>query len=208
MAEIIILANSVKPLGRCLAGIDNQTGEWIRPVSRDNRAIPSNVAREIELLDVVRIPLASDRPRDRYQRENRYVASWDWEEVGEVSPRDVLRYCEDNAIILHSHDDRVSPDILDAMPFGEWKSLELVRADVDFERDYWNPNRWRASFNDASGNRLYLKVDYPEIVAKLNNDEAVGSDCILTISLAGPWTPPDGSLPERCYKLVAGAIEL
>lgn len=208
MAEIIILANSVKPGGHCMAGIDNQSGEWIRPISRKNRAIPSSVAGKIELLDVVEIPLASDRPRDRYQRENRFVESWDWKVSGNVSSRDILRYCEDNTIILHSHNDSVAPEVLEALPFEQWKSLQLVRADVGFERDSWNRNRWRASFNDVSGNVLYLKVDYPEIVARLNNNEEIGSDCILTISLAGPWAPPGGSQPERCYKLVAGVIEL
>jgi|GEM_PF-7027588 len=90
------------------------------------------------------------------------------------------------------------------MPFEEWKSLQLVQAEVNLERDYWHRNRWRASFNDDFGNLPYLKFDYPETVDRLNNDEEVASDCILTISLAGPWTPPNGSQAERCYKLVAG----
>ncbi len=208
MAELIILANSVKPGGHCVAGIDRRSGEWIRPVSKENRAIPSLVAGKIKLLDVVEIPLTSCRPKDRYQRENRLVESWDWKVIGSVSSMDILNYCEDNTIILHSRNDRVTPQVLEALPFEEWKSLQLVRADVIFERDYWNRNRWRASFYDGSGNLLYLKVDYPEVVARLNNGEEIESDCLLTISLAGPWTPPDGSQPERCYKLVAGVIEL
>ncbi len=79
---------------------------------------------------------------------------------------------------------------------------------MSFKRDNWRRNRWRAIFNDGSGNVLYLKVDYPEIVARLNNNEEIGKDCVLTISLAGPWAPPGGFKAERCYKLVAGVIEL
>lgn len=208
MSEIIILANSVKPRGRCIAGIDTRTSEWIRPISRENRAIPESVAGEIKLLDILEISLATDRPKNRYQRENRFVATWDWKLISKVSPKDIIRYCEDDNIILHSHNDRVDPEVLDAMAFKEWKSLQLVRAHVNFERDYWNRNRWRASFNDGSGKILSLKVDYPEIVARLNNGQEIGPDCMLIISLAGPWAPPDGSQPKRCYKLVAGVIEL
>jgi hypothetical protein len=208
MSEIIILANSIKPGGHCIAGIDNRTGEWIRPISRENCAIPKHVAGKIKLLDIVKIPLATDRPKDRYQRENRFVDSLDWKVVSNVSPKYIRKYCEDCSIILHSHNDRVAPEVLDEMPFKEWKSLQLVRTDVNFERDSWKRNRWRASFNDGAGKNLSLKVDYPEIVAKLNDGKKIGSDCMLTISLAGPWAPPDGSMPEKCYKLVAGVIEL
>src|SRR3989338_6767673 len=116
MAEIIILANSIKKGGHCIAGIDRQTDEWIRPVSRANRAIPGYVAEQIKLLDIVNIPLESDRPIDRYQRENRFVASMDWEIVGRVSPIDILSYCEDDSVILHSHDDRVAPEVLEKLP--------------------------------------------------------------------------------------------
>ena len=121
---------------------------------------------------------------------------------------DILACCEDNAIILHSPNDRVAPEVLETLPLEQWKSLQLVRADVNFERDYWDQRRWRGSFNDGSGNVLSLKVDYPEIVTRLENNEEIASDCILSVSLAGPWAPPDGSQPDRCYKLIAGVIEL
>jgi hypothetical protein len=208
MSEIIILANSIKPGGHCIAGIDNMTGEWIRPISRENRAIPNNIAKKIKLLDVVKIPLAKDRPRDCYQRENIFVESWDWKVVSNVSPKNICKYCEDDSIILHTHTDRVSPNYFEDIPFKEWKSLQLVRADVTFERDSWNKYRWRASFKDGAGKKLNLKVDDPEIVVKLNKGQKISSDCIFTVSLAGPWAPDDGSQPTRCYKLVAGVIEL
>lgn len=208
MSEIIILANSFKPGGRCIAGIDNRTGEWIRPISRENRAIPNHVAGNIKLLDVVKISFATDLPKDRYQRENRFVQSWDWEVISNVSPQYIRKYCENDSVILHSHSDRVAPEVLDKMPFNEWKSLQLVRADVSFRRDHWKQNQWRASFNDGAGKNLNLKVEYHESVAKLNNGQKIVPNCILTISLAGPWAPPDGSISEQCYKLVAGVIEL
>lgn len=209
MAQIIILANSFRPGGYCMAGIDSRTGEWIRPVPRDgSRAIPMSVAEKIGLLDVVEIPFESDRPRDRYQRENRFVASWNWEIVGNVLPKKIIGYCEDSTIILHSSTDYVEPKYFDSLPFEQWKSLQLIRTNVNFSKDIYKPGHWRASFSDGSGHYLYLKVTDSIIVAKLNNNATIGPNCILTISLTGPWAPRDGSQPERCYKLVAGVIEL
>lgn len=191
-----------------MAGIDSRTGEWIRPISKENRAIPRSVAEKIGLLDVVEIPLTSEKPRDRYQKENRFVASWNWKVAGKVSPKKITRYCENVTIILHSQTDYVEKEYFESLSFEQWKSLQLIRTDVNFSRDTYKPSHWRASFRDGSGCPLYLKVTDSIIVAKLNNNEEVGSDCILTISLTGPWAPRDGSRPERCYKLVAGVIEL
>lgn len=209
MAKIIILANSFRPGGYCMAGIDSRTGKWIRPVPRyGSRAVPRSVAERFGLLAVVEIPFASDMPRNHYQRENRFVASWDWKIVGNVSHREIIGYCEDSIMILHSHTDYVEPGYFDSLPFEQWKSLQLIRTRVDFSKDTYKPRHWRASFYDGSGHHLYLKVTDAIIVAELNDGAQVGPDCILTISLAGPWAPRDGSQPERCYKLVAGVIQL
>lgn len=167
MARMIILANSFRPGGYCIAGIDIRTGEWIRPVPKDgSRAIPKSVAEKIRLLDVVEIPLESDRPRERYQRENRVVTSWDWKVLNTVSPTDISRYCEDSATILHSHTDYVEPTYFESLPFEKWKSLQLIRTMVNFSKDTFKPSHWRASFRDKTGHFLYLKVTDSKIVDK------------------------------------------
>ena len=217
MAEIVILANSKRPGGRCIAGIDIKTEEWIRPVEihtqtifkrRDERSIPEYVATKYNLLDIVKIPLSSDKPQDCYQRENCFVASWDWEIIGKMPPQKILKYCEDATVILHSDNDRVDPRVLEELPFEQWKSLQLVRREVQFSRDNYKHYDWRASFYDGSGHLLSLKVTDPKIEERLNGCVEIGNDCILTISLAAPWAPPNSSQPERCYKLIAGVIEL
>ena len=210
--RIVILANSVRPGGRCVAGICTDTGEWIRPVPRDaDRAVPDVPSiSQINLLDIVEVPLAGDRPvpPDRYQRENWFVDSWDWRIAGQCSVKDARALCESRDVVLHTDSDRVEPAVLDALSPSEWKSLQLIKAKVEFSRDTWDRNRWRASFKDGRGNLLYLKVTDTAVSAKLDEGEDISEKCLLTISLAGPWTPPDGSQPERCYKLVAGVIEL
>ena len=54
MTQIICLANSIRPGGRCIAGKDPNTGEWIRPVKDGtNRAIPeNNFVKNIKLMDL------------------------------------------------------------------------------------------------------------------------------------------------------------
>ena len=111
-------------------------------------------------------------------------------------------------MILHSHTDYVEPTYFKSLPFEQWKSLQLIRATVNFSKDTYKQSHWRASFRDKTGYFLSLKVTDSKIVDKLNNKAEIGSDCILTISLTGPWAPGDRSKPERCYKLVAGVIEL
>ena len=208
MARIIILANSERDGARCIAGIDDGTREWIRPVSRtEQRTIPVHVAYKIELFSIVEIPLAKDRPKDRYQKENRFVESWDWKIVGSISPKKTLKYCEDASVILHSHTDRVEPKALEALPFEQWKSLQLIRAKVTFDRDTFIRRRWRARFPDGSGHHLDLIVTDPQIKMKLRKGDEVKSDCLLTISLGTPWAP-SRSKPKLCYKLVAGVGEI
>jgi hypothetical protein len=210
--KLVILANSVRPGGRCVAGISVETGKWVRPVSRDvDRAVPNLPSvRRLSLLDIAEVFLAKEvpTPTDRYQIENMFVDSWDWEIVGSCSVNDILGYCGDTALILHTHDDFVDPSYFDSLPTSHWQSLQLVKTEVSFARDQWEPSRWRAVFRDGSGHGLYLKVTDPCIALKLRRGDKVAEECILTVSIAGPWRPPDGSKPERCYKLVAGVIEL
>ena len=210
--HVVILANSIRPGGRCVAGISLKTGKWVRPVSReDDRAVPNVPSiRRLRLLDIVEVPLAQDKPTpiDRYQIENRFVDTWDWPRIFTCPIEDVLKYCEKNEVILHTNNDRVDTSYLDTLPDNEWKSLELVKARATFSMDVWEKNRWRVEFQDGTGHCLSLKVTDPGICNKLNRGVDVARKCLLTVSLAGPWAPPDGSQPERCYKLVAGVIEI
>jgi hypothetical protein len=90
----------------------------------------------------------------------------------------------------------------------EWRSLQLVHPPaVHFQRDPHHAQRWRAVFEH--GRTSYsLPVTDPLCTAKLDARAPVGPDCLLTVSLGGPWAPRDGGRPEACYKLVAAAIDL
>ncbi|KKN92779.1 hypothetical protein LCGC14_0205220 [marine sediment metagenome] len=132
-----------------------------------------------------------------------------WRIEGRLEAQDVLKYCENDGVILHNGLKYVSPVHLEAFPPSEWKSLQLVRiGDITFERNPRDQRRWRAKFKDGLGSNLDLGLTDPVACRRLEQGEAIGKECLLTISLAGPWQPDNESLPRRCYKLVAGVVEL
>jgi len=129
--------------------------------------------------------------------------------VGRVAVTDLLQYCEDDRVILHNHEDRVSPDYFKKIPRKQWKSLQLVRnSHVRFESDYRGTRNWRSHFRDGSGRHLCLKVTDPLAGDFARCHQDVDADCLLTVSLGGPWQPDDKSKPLMCYKLVAGVLQL
>ncbi len=209
---IIILANSIRPGGRCVAGICPDTGEWIRPVPNNpSRAIPNipSISR-INLLDIVEIPFTGDQPDppDPYQRENWFVDSWDWDVISRCAVEDALALAENSDLVLHTYGDHIEPSYLNSLPSSKWKSLQFIKANVEFVQDSWDRNRWCAHFKDNQDNMHSMKITDTDFCTKLTRGEEVSQKCLLTVSLAGPWAPPDGSQPKRCYKLVAGVIEL
>lgn len=212
MTRLVCLANSERPGGRCIAGIDLESGDWIRPVPRDSDAVPDSrcfiEGRFLAVLDVIEMDLVRPKDVPRYQRENRTVKNWNWSIHGRFRRADLLQYCDATSPILHSADDRVSPEVLNQLSPEQWKSLQLVRPRaLQFERDYWDERRWRARFRDAPDNEYYLKVTDPAVTRRLEGGETVSRESILTVSMAKPWTP-GSSKPELCYKIVAAVIEL
>ncbi|MCJ7778229.1 MAG: hypothetical protein MUP16_07945 [Sedimentisphaerales bacterium] len=62
MARIICLANSYKHGGRCIAGIDQDTGKWIRPVPDSKGGAVTSAMRlidgkEPQILEIIEIPI-------------------------------------------------------------------------------------------------------------------------------------------------------
>ena len=75
LKTIVCLANSRKHGERCIAGIDRETGRWVRPVSglddgRVPRARQLVDGRDVQLLDLVRVPLAETGPDFGFEWEN------------------------------------------------------------------------------------------------------------------------------------------
>ena len=210
--KIICLANSYKHNGRCIAGID-ETGRWVRPVSSSQKRAIDKKTRiidgtEPQILDVLEIPLHAHGPVEGCQPENKLLKSGQWKRIGRIKPEDLLRYCEDDSVILHNNRDHIPASCFRMIPTYGWKSLQLIRNDnVIFEQDENNKARWRANFVNSKGTALSLGVTDPAACERLEQGENISKDCLLTVSMAAEWSP-DKKTVKRCYKFVAGVVEL
>jgi len=211
---MICLANSWREHGRCVAGIRQSSGEWIRPVPRGGGAIPTETIQfdggELALLDMIEMRVRRPQAITRYQIENRELLDPDWEIVDTVEAADVLQYCSKSPTVLHNHSKVVEPSLLEALPPEQWVSLQLVHTtNVVFRQEPRNQSRWLAEFSlSRLGPDYQIKVSDPIATERLNAGVQLSRDCLLTVSLTEPIAFPQFDLPELCYKVVAAVIEL
>lgn len=208
--EIIVLANSIQPYGRCIAGIDAKTGEWIRPIMKTRHSIPEErFIVKVKLLDIVEIPFdGKPNPPQEFQIENEYVDNLNWKTTGTTTVANIRKYINNTKQIFYSDTDCVSTEVLKKMPSHKWKSLQLIETDVKFTKDSYKQTQWRANFYDSNKNILKLKVTDLVVTKQLNIGTVLNGNCLLTLSLAQPWGPAGSTLVKHCYKLVAGVIKL
>ena len=210
--RITCLADSYKHNGRCIAGID-EAGRWVRPVSSGKKRAIDQETRiingsEPRILDILEIPLHAHGPDDGCQPENKLLKAGQWKKVGQVRPKGLLKYCEDDSVVLHNNLDHVRASCFRMIPSYGWKSLQFIRNDnVVFEQDVNNKAKWRTKFVNSKGTALGLRITDPVICERLEHGENISEDCLLTVSMAAGWSP-DKQTYKRCYKFVAGVIEL
>ena len=208
MTQMICLANSWRPGGRCVAGIDVDTGEWVRPVPPGGGAIPESrtymQGRYLELLDVVEVDLDEPTLTTRYQRENRAVRNWDWQRVRVATVDEVLEYRSRDRWALHGQGQVVEPSLMEQLPPEQWVSLQLFATTNAAFR--LGPYRWQAYFSvGRAGSRYCISITDPVAAQQLDQGENISAKCLLTLSLTEPVEVY--GKPELCYKLVAGVIE-
>ncbi len=211
MVEIICFANSLKLGGRCIAGINSFTGEWVRPISRlDDGRIPSNLSivdgEPIQPLDIIDIPLF-DQGKG-YECENRFISSKIWRRLGKAEPEDIAQYCEEE--ILHSeYDDwlnAVPYSYLMDLPFKQRRTLQLVEAQ-DFRVWCNSYGKWKGAIPLSNEDNLVANVTDPALCNKLSNGYSLSARCLVVLSLGQPWKKPDSGGELLCYRLIAGVIE-
>ena len=85
--EMLCLANSRKPGGRCVAGLSSD-GTWIRPVSTPESGALSHgqvmlgeEGRQVEPLDAVAVPVERPVPLP-HQPENWLIVDHPWRRLG------------------------------------------------------------------------------------------------------------------------------
>jgi len=98
--NIVILANSIKYSGHCIAGKDLDTGEWIRPINNQPGPFFNPDLQKLfgdpegpSLLTCVKIPFKEKFPL-YYQPENEIISGDSWENIGEY-PLEKIGLLED-----------------------------------------------------------------------------------------------------------------
>lgn len=221
-AEIIVLANSKKLGGRCIAGISTRSGRWARPVSRlpNGQLEPAHCrveGRQSELLDVVRFEYV-EQLDDPAQPENLLIEDKPWELVDNVAPVEAFSRLRGHLA--------TGPELLGnrgrAVPRGVAEkgvdaSLALIEPDrpprfkTESAHETGGPLRPRVEFS-LGGQDYELGITDFVIAPRLralgcgdHSDDRLGfgdpSHVLLTISLAEP-------LDEWHWKLAAAVLFL
>lgn len=229
--RIIVLANSIKRNGRCVAGReigekDGNTRNWLRPISDEveGALMPQhmviNNGRQLEVLDIVDVPLTSNA-NDPCHPEDWGVANQAWQHVNAFDLDNLLSLEEaphDLWLEDRSHTDRVTCGFLQRREHHQ--SLYLIRPrnlHIRLWKEFneykgYNQKKTRALFN-------YRNVDYnlsltdPAVIARhyltfpdvgeLPNEFSFpcADKCLVCVSL----TPV---LNGYHYKVVATILEL
>lgn len=204
----LCLANSTKPGGRCIAGVQleknseglhkirrsNNRPEWLRPVSSDvGGAIPLQFAEHIEVLDIVECTCIKKVPSG-HQIENFLVNLKSIKRIGSLGHKGVVLQNNVLSGICESRCDLWGSS--SAVSQIQKDSLCLIRPD--------DPKPYKSSYNKCRIKFRYgkpkIEYDLPITDPNFNCGTQFGKDAYLTISLAG----------EKCkgeyYKLVAAVI--
>lgn len=211
---IVCLANSWKHGDRCIAGLDPNTGEWIRPVSHLNDGrVPKQMrlidGEEPQLLDLLKIPLADDGPDFGFEKENRSILPGKWRRLGRVNPLDAMQYCEPAKAkyILHNSRKYVPITYMRSLPVEQRRTLELIFV-PKFSVSVFG-SQWKGTIVNVAGAQLSnLNITDPVLVERLARGYRPANPCLVTVSLGMPWRPPNWEGDDPCWKLIAGVVEL
>lgn len=224
--RVLCLANSRKPSGRCVAGLEmlpTGPGPWVRPVSARPGEEVSEHERQYEngsdprVLDVIDLPLLQHTPH-ACQTENwrldpdhywRLVRQADWDELqAYVENPETLWINGVNT--YHGLNDEMTKEASDGLP----RSLYLIRVPrVDLRvfapgEAFGNPKRRvQACFRHANTD-YWLWVTDPIVEKRylaLADGTHVLGECCLTLSLGEPFVKSSGGLFR--HKLAAAVIE-
>ena len=217
MTRIICLANSWKRGDRCIAGINELQGKWVRPVSDlPDGQIPQEMRQinrlEPALLDVLDIPLAKTGPDFGFECENISVLPGKWRQVGKVPPAYLLKYCNSQEYILHNDLRYVTVEYMQSLPLCDRLTLQLVKA-VKFtvkklSQRFEGAHKWEGYIVTQHDQRLTATITDPVFIRKLELGYRPQKPCLVTVSLSMPWRPDDWEGDDPCWKLIAGVVEL
>ena len=212
--RIICLANSWKLGERCIAGIDIDTGKWVRPICEslypEDGRVPESVrlinGKEPQLLDILEIPLADIGNNFGFESENLSVLQGNWRLIGRALPYELNKFCLETQYILHNSIRKVRPSYLQSLPQENRQTLQLIKSSKFSVTRVGD--KWKGNITISNGQSLNnLTITDPFLVAQLDTGYKPPDICFITVSLSMPWSPPDDQEEEKpCWKLIAGFI--
>ncbi len=221
MTEIICLANSLKLQERCIAGINPETGHWVRPICSEypnDGRVPSSMRLinndEPSLLDVIDIPLKETGNNFEFESENLTIAPGKWKKIKSLVATDLLEYCYETDYILHNSSKYVTVSYLQSLPLEERSTLQLIYAEKLLIKEepgtMLTATIWKGSMITQQGQQLKdVNITDPEFTQRLKTGYRPSNPCLVTVSLSMPYRPPYWKKQDNpCWKLIAGVIEL
>lgn len=212
--KMIILTKSSKNGGFCVAGINVETGSWIRLVTEDpytDGAVPEDDAKysngnPVEVLDCVEVNLIKHLPT-KAQQENyvyqrvcwKFVKKYSIDEVLKIHPLDVTEK------IFGSYENYITPEQVDG------HSLLLIKVDEPeisiTEPEHNNDNNRKKYFHFINNNKQYCSFNISDNVLKESYSRKPDgkyplSDGYAVVSLTNEHTPL-GWTVSRHYKMLA-----
>lgn len=221
--RLLCLASSYKHGGRCIAGIDLEDEDWVRPVSKTEDGTirwhhcATTEGRWPEAGEVWRLPIERHVPKP-WQPENWEIGSPAWEYEGDLDDADLAEVLDQHTSttprLFGTLGDRIAADVCRAEPLQE--SLVLVapdRVEWQITKNMRGNRQVRVHFRHAGAwfNLGVTDRAFNERVAKLSEGTHPrsaagipdGDPLWLTISLSEPF-----DVDDRCYKVAAAVVEL
>jgi len=207
---MLCLANSKKEGGKCIAGLDLASGEWVRPVSSLSHGVlySSDCALEggalPKVLDVVSVPVFEPEPQP-HQPENWLIAPKQWKLVERMTLDGARGHldplCVRGPELLRGRSDRISYDDIERTPLSE--SLALIHVDrPTFEFNPWNVFRARFVHGNQHYDLGFTELSEWATEARRNAPVHAAGSWYFTVSLTEPF-----GQGNNCFKLVAAGIE-
>ena len=210
--KLIILAESAKFNNYCVAGVDVETGEWIRPISEGPEledAVPIDDLKypdgsRVELLDVAEIKFSDRAANNPIQPENFfYNQKYYWQKVGRVTLQEVidLRGFDTRDEIFYNNERSIQG--VDVIKFSKRESLLLLPVEKLFvsieETDH---KKFFADFTYQG--KKFQRFSVGDIAVRNQfADNKAGKyffkdKAVVTFSLTNPF-----HYNAECYKMLA-----
>lgn len=214
--EFILLTKSRKFNNYCIAGVELETGNWIRLVSTDAEiqcAVPKEDftyenTNEAQILDIVSFNVANSIPL-YYQPENiQYDSGFYWSKTGTTTLIDVLNRVQQkpDPYIFYNTDKRVKKSYITDLNDRDIYSLKIIYLDsVNLQAKQWSPDekiKYNVSFTYNGYSYNYIKVTDDDFVKQFTIEGYYTlNNVALVLSLADLYEV------DQCHhKLVAAII--